>query len=69
MSMKIQRDFRQSMERSGPEARMGGLQSAEACPGHTHEKGLSIKCRVFWGVFLALVTLTGDVFNCQYCDF
>lgn len=68
MSMKIQRDFRQSMERSGPEARMGGLQRAEACPGHTREKGLSIKCRVL-GFFLALATLTGDVFNCQYCDF
>lgn len=43
--MKTQRDFRQSVERSGPDAEMGGLQRrAEAHPGRIPAKGLSIKC-------------------------
>lgn len=43
--MKTQRDFRQSVERSGPDAEMGGLQRrTEAHPGRIPAKGLLIKC-------------------------
>ncbi|TWW60463.1 Arginine/serine-rich coiled-coil protein 2 [Takifugu flavidus] len=39
--MKTQRDFRQSVERSGPDAEMGGLQRrAEAHPGRIPAKGI-----------------------------
>ena len=50
----MQRDFRQTMERSDPDARMGGLQKAEACPGRIHEKGLSLKS---WKFFFLLLFL------------
>lgn len=36
---KTQRDFQQSMERSDPGAKTGGHPRAEACPGHSHERG------------------------------